>query len=531
MEDNINLVTGFWYGRGDRSEQKYLDNFKNVLNLNFNMTVFVPKVYEDLVKKHRSNLSSKTEIILTELDDIKTKYISNHWSSIQKIRTNPEWYNSTPWLKTVPQSFSEWYNPIVMSKVYFMYKSYELDTFNSNTFIWIDAGITQHIPLDVVCDLSIKNMASQIKYVTFNSVPYKNPEVHGFDYKGFKKYTDIIPSWLCRATIFGCHKDYIETFKNNYDYYLGDSLKLGYMGTEESIFNLLTCVNPDIYTRYHTEDTSMPDLFLEHMKNLNTPKDLIIGAISNYTPDKIQNYIKSINTCGFTGDKIMISYDLPEETISYLQQEGWQIVSSTLQGHPHMKRLIDIFYVLKSLENKYRYVITTDVRDVVFQTNPSDFLENYLTKEVLVSSENILYKNEPWGNKNIMEGYGELWCDLFKDTEICNVGVLAGTLKGLTDLLLLNYMVSQGGNTEHYTDQSSFNFIINNYLIKDKIQIENNSGSWALQYGTLNNPKVLIPPVITIKNNIILNHNNPFCIVHQYDRDSELNNLINNKYK
>ena len=52
-------------------------------------------------------------------------------------------------------------------------------------------------------------------------------------------------------------------------------------------------------------------------------KDLIIGAVANYTKDKIVEYVQSINRCGFTGDKIMVCYDLPNETLEYLNQNGW----------------------------------------------------------------------------------------------------------------------------------------------------------------------------------------------------------------
>ena len=38
--------------------------------------------------------------------------------------------------------------------------------------------------------------------------------------------------------------------------------------------------------------------------NYNMRKDLIIGAVANYTKDKIVEYVQSINKCGFTGDRL-----------------------------------------------------------------------------------------------------------------------------------------------------------------------------------------------------------------------------------
>jgi hypothetical protein len=254
-------------------------------------------------------------------------------------------------------------------------------------------------------------------------------------------------------------------------------------------------------------------------------KDVIIGAIASYSSEKIKTYIDSVNNCGFNGDKIMIVYNVKPDTIKFLEKNGWEIVEGTLHGHPHMKRLIDIYYVLKQLNRNYRYVITTDVRDIVFQTNPSEYLEKNLKAKVIISSENVIYKDEPWGVKNILEGYNELYLDRFKDNVTCNVGVIAGYQKEMIDLLLLNYLVSQSGNTIHFTDQSSFNFIVHNELVKNSIQIEGLETNWTLQMGTLTNRKLIGSYEIKIKDGKVMHNNEPFVIVHQYDRHELTKNL------
>lgn len=265
--NNINLVTGYWNGRSDRSDTMYLQNFKNVLELNHNMTIFIPKEFKNFVLEHRNDKLDKTDIIIVELEDIKNKYFSKYYDKVESIRTTPEWYNSLQWLSGVPQGFSQWYNPIVMSKVIFMHESYKINKFNSDTYIWIDAGITQHVKKELVCDKSVQNMSNHIKYVLFQSYDYISNEIHGFDYNGFEKYTDIIPKWNCRATIFGCDKNYMDSFKDVYEYFLNDTLERGYLGTEESIFSLLSCVDSTKYNRYHTPNNGMPDMFLQNMKN------------------------------------------------------------------------------------------------------------------------------------------------------------------------------------------------------------------------------------------------------------------------
>jgi len=240
-------------------------------------------------------------------------------------------------------------------------------------------------------------------------------------------------------------------------------------------------------------------------------KDLVISAVANYTPDKIRLYVESLNRSGFEGDKVMICYNLPEETFSYLRDNGWECYKGELMGHPHMKRLIDIWWFLENDSRKWNHIITTDVRDVVFQSNPSEWLSNNLTKEILIASECVDYQNESWGQKNIHEGYGGIFWDWIKDKIIGNVGIMAGKYDSIKNLIMLNWLVSQAGDTQHFTDQSSLNLIIHNSLIKDKIDLNSN---FCLQVGTLNKEYNLTE----------------YCLIHQYDRNPSINQYVVNQY-
>ena len=264
---NTNLVTGFWNIRPDRDESVYLDSFKNVLSIPHNISVFIPKVYEPFVLEARQGLLEKTDINIVELEHIKDIYFTKYWHRVEKIRTDPEWINSTNWLKKTPQCFSEWYNPIVMSKVFFVEDAHNKNIFDSETYIWIDAGITQHIPKEFVCEDSINNFSDHIKTAAFTAFEYKDhPEVHGFKYEGFVKYTQSIPNFVCRATIFGFNKNYVSQFVMEYRDLLYDTLSRGYLGTEESIFTLMAAINFGHYNLYNLGAESMPVTFLQNMK-------------------------------------------------------------------------------------------------------------------------------------------------------------------------------------------------------------------------------------------------------------------------
>lgn len=257
-------------------------------------------------------------------------------------------------------------------------------------------------------------------------------------------------------------------------------------------------------------------------------KDLVISAIANYLPEKIKIYVESLNDSGFDGDKIMICYNLPQETIEYLSSKGWECYGAELQGHPHMKRLIDMWWFLQNDERKWNRIITTDVRDIVWQTNPSNWLSDNLNSEIIVASECIKNEDEPWAHKNIHEGYGPIFWDLIKENIVANVGVIAGKYQSVKDLLQLIWLVSQAGDTRHFTDQSALNLIINNSLLSNKIEL---NSDFALQVDTLTKDTRFEKKTYSIENEIVMNGQIPYVLVHQYDRNQELKYLIENKYK
>ena len=259
-------------------------------------------------------------------------------------------------------------------------------------------------------------------------------------------------------------------------------------------------------------------------------KDLVISAIANYLPEKIKIYVESLNDSGFNGDKIMICYNLPNETIEYLSSKGWECLGAELIGHPHMKRLIDMWYFLDTTDRQWNHIITTDVRDIFWQSNPSDWLNTNLKTEIIVASECIKNEDEPWAHKNIHEGFGPIFWESIKTNTIANVGVIAGKHKSVKDLLMLNWLLSQAVDTRHFTDQSSLNLIVNNTLLKDKIEI---NSDFAMQVDTLKSDKRFEKQQLTIKEGLVINTKDetPYVLVHQYDRIEQLNNLIENKYK
>ncbi len=246
--------------------------------------------------------------------------------------------------------------------------------------------------------------------------------------------------------------------------------------------------------------------------------NLLLSATHNLNLSILKPYIDSLESCGYMGDKIMFMYNSDDEVSNYLNSKGWVVYFRETKTKVHMDRFFDMYSILEETKKQYDYVITTDCRDVIFQTNPIDYLNKNLKNKLLISGENHLYKDEIWNGQNLIDGFKhEIYLKKHLNCLVCNVGIIAGRQNEMKDLLLFIYLISQSGNLETYTDQSSFNLIVHNELIKDKIQIETKETNWALQAATLYSNYE-----IKIKNNLIMCGDEPFVIIHQYDRNKTI---------
>jgi len=275
-------------------------------------------------------------------------------------------------------------------------------------------------------------------------------------------------------------------------------------------------------------------------------KDLIIGCSTGYKWDTIKYWVNSINQSGFTGDRVMIMMNADKETVDRVTDTGFKVIGFKRdeQGNlvyqsnimVHVERFLHIYNFLS--QNEYRYVITTDVKDVIFQKNPIKFIEeNIGDKNLMFASESILYKDEAWGNQNLLETYGKYIYDKFKDNEIYNVGVLAGTGSAMRDLCI-NIFTAAINRPIPICDQSTFNFLISQEPYKSTCRYTKSEDAWACQLGTTADPSkidqfrpfLLEPSPHMEIDKVVTSMNKEYVIVHQYDRVPAWRKIIEAKY-
>lgn len=273
-------------------------------------------------------------------------------------------------------------------------------------------------------------------------------------------------------------------------------------------------------------------------------KSLIIGGFYNYKFNDVKVWAQSIEDCGFKGDKAVVCLKTDLQTAEKLAEIGFDVIMVDDKDiNPkipiHVQRFIFIYEYLRTVGDKYDYVITTDVKDVFFQTDPEKWLEENLGDyQMVTTSEALVYKDEPWGNENLHNTFGPYIHEIYKDKTIYNVGVLGGRSEYIKDIcLMINLM---GINRPiPVVDQAVFNFMIYTSLMRKDVLFSPQSEGWACHAGTTVDPakigqfrKNLLEEEPTFKDGIFYtSKETPFCIVHQYDRVPEWNKFLRQKYE
>ena len=331
--EQITIVTGIWNlnrkaaGEGfKRPFSFYIDNFKKLLEVDVPMIVYIEKQYEHIVWEIRDK--ENTDVHIKEVEDFKRNI--DIFDNIQKIRTNPSWFSQQGWLKESAQATMENYNPMVMSKMFMLNDASIWNPFGTEYFAWIDGGITNTVHEGYFThDKVLDNVHKYMDKFFFISFPYEDDgEVHGFAREGMIKYAGERTEYVCRAGFFGGHIDYIG--KANADYYnlLSDSLRTGYMGTEESVFTLMSYIDPEMYKRFEVESNGLISPFFEHVKNNHddikiapAPESGNNGLDLQPSTAKVALYIIGFNSPKQFGDLIKSYLHQPkflDETDKYL---------------------------------------------------------------------------------------------------------------------------------------------------------------------------------------------------------------------
>ena len=297
----ITLVTGLWnIGRDGLTEgwsrtfEHYLQKFNQLLDVDVNLIVFGESELKEFVFKKRND--SNTQFIERNQSWMRNEF----FDKIQKIRLDESWYNQSGWLKDSTQAKLEMYNPLVMSKMFLLNDARILDKFNSDYIFWIDAGLANTVHTGYFThDKVLEKLTKYVSKFSFICFPYDGKvEIHGFEYNKMVELSegkDV--NKVARGGFFGGPKSTISEMNSIYYGLMNSTLSQGYMGTEESLFTIMTYKHPELINYFEIEGNGLISKFFEDLKNDSVvPKSESKVSVLNLDTDKVGLYVITFNS-------------------------------------------------------------------------------------------------------------------------------------------------------------------------------------------------------------------------------------------
>lgn len=232
------LVTAlFDIGRGEwgnifkRSHSEYLSYFKNVLSLDANFVIYIDEKDLEEVKSIRKIIDpefTKTKILVKKFEELEicVKYLAR----MKQVMESHEFKTQLIEGHT-PETLYPEYNAINFNKISFVSEAIQQDFFNSEYFIWIDAGFSHHkFPLEL-CG-KVYPDKEKIKILEDNKVHFlslcNESEI------GLKTYTD--PRVSITGSLFAGKKEPLLIFKDICFYIIEEFLKANASNDDQAIY-------------------------------------------------------------------------------------------------------------------------------------------------------------------------------------------------------------------------------------------------------------------------------------------------------
>lgn len=286
----------------------------------------------------------------------------------------------------------------------------------------------------------------------------------------------------------------------------------------------LTTISSNIY-----KQTIVPKILCpKKHKNEN----LLISYLKNQTdPKNMMSFIKSAMIySGYSYDLVICVADKDPDKylINQIEAFGAKVYYHEIK---HDNIFIDRYHAYKNFlnDNKhYKKVLHTDCLDVIFQSDPFIHIKNNL----IISSEEILIKNETW-NTNIFKGiYAQNIYDEIKENSVLCGDAIGGTSDAFINLCdsIIEESKKLKLNGNYGYDQPILQKLI--YLDKFEIDVKNFNDGFCCNLHVYFHNKEKFKNKITINNDSkFFNENNKkFSIVHQYNRDIKIYSKIYNHF-
>jgi hypothetical protein len=196
--------------------------------------------------------------------------------------------------------------------------------------------------------------------------------------------------------------------------------------------------------------------------------DLIVGAAANYrwetSTDCTFPFVVSMRRSGYKGRCVfVVSSIIHPETVAKYEEYGvelYYVKPKDEHDYPHVFRFRAIPEIIKASKD-LRYVLALDVKDIIFQSDPTVWLEKNLAPHKLVGfSYGIKHADSPHARKLFTQVFGSrLFYQTVAEKEVHGVGMVCGLAREISEL-------SQ--DISDFSDSRLRHEVENSYMVADQ---------------------------------------------------------------
>ena len=165
--------------------------------------------------------------------------------------------------------------------------------------------------------------------------------------------------------------------------------------------------------------------------------NLIMGAWWHLPAKELEPFLGSLRHTTFNGDVCVLVGDAPKDVIELLQAHGVIVdrlrrfgAGMTVDRYTRYYGYLDF---ITRHADRYSAVLLTDLRDVVFQSNP---FERPLLADIVYTQERCLIGDNPIVRPRIARTYGDAVAHNLRDFPLSCCGTTLGTGAGIVRYLL-----------------------------------------------------------------------------------------------
>lgn len=276
--------------------------------------------------------------------------------------------------------------------------------------------------------------------------------------------------------------------------------------------------------------------------------DATIAVIRGMSWPALRPYAVSLVRSGFSGKKLIFVENVSEEVRSNLFLLGFVVMDCKTPPWEGNDRLLPEYWsygyhrlgsiIPFLLAQSFRYLIWTDVRDVVFQTNPSTWLKGNLgDKRIAFAGLGHVSAGCPFNDNWIRHAAQDdaVWEEV-RQQETLACGTFAGTYRSMLELIRDCYQgcISIPGTV----DQGMFNKLVRTSPYKEITTVPRLEQAFSAQWWP-GKTASQIPPILPGYGEPVFDESTGevrtadgelFSIVHLYDRDPRWVKIMSEKY-